>query len=637
MCGIAGVWSGCLDAREVARRVSAMTEGLRHRGPDGAGVELVSESTASGREQGPAVAFGHRRLAIIDLSPAGRQPMRDGVAGNWITYNGEIYNFLELRAELADLGHRFQSRGDTEVILKAYAQWGVDAWKKLRGIFAFGLWDARDDRLHLVRDQLGVKPLYYADAEQGLVFASEVRALLAGDLVPRRLCRDGLRSYLRYGSVQEPNTLIAGVQSLPPGATLVRSLDGRSKVRTYWQIPVKSDAVALQTAAPRDILEWLKDSVGRQLMADVPVGVFLSGGIDSTAVAALAAQAQPGNIRTFCIGSDLAEFDESKAALRSAEYLGCRHSTLILEGAAVRKRWGEALSSYDQPSADGINTYFVSLLVRQAGVMVALSGLGGDELFGGYGGFRKALELDKASRLLGVLPSSVRRVAHGSLGRWSIGGNSKASALIELIDPALRDPYFASRIMFCRPHVARLLDARSSGASDHPAWEQRETELLAAATDLDPINRISFLELQTYMLSTLLRDSDQMSMAHGLELRVPLIDHRLVERVLPLAGAQKLAGGVPKHLLIDALQETVPIEWMHRPKRGFTLPFQHWLKHDIAERATAIFHAKRLCGPWNQHAFQRVWLDFEKGKLAWSRVVALYVLEQWLQENRVAA
>ena len=564
--------------------------------------------------------------------------MNDPDSGNWITYNGEIYNFPELRKELEQSGHRFRTRCDTEVILKAYAEWGVGCWHRLRGIFAFGLWDARYRELHLVRDHLGVKPLYYAETAQGIAFASEVRTILAGDWVERRLSADGLCSYLKYGSVQEPCTMVAGIGSLPPGHYLTAEASGVTTVRHYWRVGESLVRNWERPPVAGDVFGQLEDSVGRQLISDVPVGVFLSGGIDSTVVAALAARAQPGQVRTFCIGTEEKESDESEEAARTAAHLGCEHTTLMLDGKIVRSRLESALASYDQPSADGINTYFISMLVRQAGIKVALSGLGGDELFVGYGGFRKALAVEKAGRMLNWIPTDLRRLLGDSVATGSSPGHAVMGALAEALEVDLPAPYFASRLLFSRAHMERLIGGRqpSSGAKESP-WMRRERLLAAGARNLTAVDRVSYFELQTYMLSTLLRDSDQMSMAHGLELRVPLIDPQLVEHILPIATSEKMAGGVSKRLLLDSMKGIIPQDVAGRRKRGFTLPFESWLLRDLKTTVGDVFASSDLRGPWERDTFRKVWEDFGKGRVAWSRVLTLFVVENWLRENKVAA
>ena len=608
-----------------------MTDRVSHRGPDGSGIEIVARN-----QNGPLVVFGHRRLAIIDLSPSGHQPMPDATSGNWITFNGEIYNYRELRAELAGRGHGFNSQSDTEVILRAYAEWGVGCWRRLRGIFAFGLWDARYRELHLVRDHLGVKPVYYAAGPHGLAFASEVRAILASQFVDRRISGDGLRSFLKYGSVQEPCTMVDGVLSLAAGHYLTCKENGSTTLRHYWSLQECMFRNWTRPPAAEEVRAQLEASVRSQLVADVPVGVFLSAGVDSTAVAALAARAQPGAIHTFCIGTEDPDSDESAEAAQSAALLGCHHTNLPLEGRVVREKLHEALACYDQPSADGINTYFISMLVRQAGMKVALSGLGGDEVFVGYSGFRKGLAVDRIGRTLNWLPREIRQVVGRLASAASPPGNASLGALGELLEPGLAAPYFASRVTFNRTHIDELLNSRYSKGHSLTAWELRERNLARTAEHFTAVDRVSFLEMETYMLSTLLRDSDQMSMAHGLELRVPLIDPLVVEHVLPIGLQEKAPDGATKRLLTDALADILPPGVAQRRKRGFVLPFQDWLATDLKDEVGACFNSDQPRGPWNRQVFRKVWADFRCGRVAWSRVLTLFVLERWLERNRVA-
>ena len=635
MCGITGIWTNRVDPRIAQGKVTAMTERVGHRGPDDFGITCVSGSEAGNRNE-PVVVFGHRRLSIIDLTSAGHQPMRDEETGNWITFNGEIYNYRELRAELESKGHRFRSQSDTEVILKAYAEWDLGCWRRLRGIFAFGLWNARQRELHMVRDHLGVKPLYWARTERGVAFASEVRAILAAEWVPSRLSRNGLASYLKYGSVQEPVTMIEGIESLPPGHWAVCRADGEIGIHHFWRT---AECMLRNWSNPptgAELFGHLKDTVQRQLVADVPVGVFLSGGIDSTAIAALAANIQPGGIRTFCIGSDEKDFDESAEAESTARHLGCVHQTLVLEGRMVRDEFSRALASYDQPSADGLNTYFISKLVRSAGIKVALSGLGGDELFVGYGGFRKGLTMEKLGRASERMPVMVRDYLSTLLANITSPGSAVSGGLGELLERDLPAPYFASRTHFSRRHSRLLVQSVPQSGDGQPnLWAQREGKLAKLALQMAPVDRVAFFELQTYMLSTLLRDADQMSMAHGLELRVPLVDPEIIEHVQPISPSEKTAGGVSKRLLLDTLHGLIPSEVMRRRKRGFTLPFQYWFKRDLQNTVSECFNSTTLQGPWETRTFRQTLADFNAGKIAWSRILALFTAETWLKENRV--
>lgn len=634
MCGISGIWNRKLAVEVVESRVTLMSGCMVHRGPDDNGVERVARVNSG--SEATVVVFGHRRLSILDTSSAGHQPMLDSNTGNWITYNGEIYNFVEIRSELELLGCRFVSSCDTEVILKAYAEWGVGCWSKLKGIFAFALWDSIYQELHLVRDHLGVKPLYYTSASSEVAFASEVRALLEGSCADRRLSLEGLESYLRYGSVQEPCTLIVGINALPAGSFLTCEIGGARTIRTFWRMDECVRRNLATPSSPKYVLNQLENAVRRQMIADVPVGVFLSGGIDSACVAALAAKVQPGNVKTFCIGSDIAEFDESADAARTATFLGCHHTNLVLEGRLVKESWLRAIDSYDQPSFDGLNTYFISLLVREAGMKVALSGLGGDELFVGYSGFKKAIGFQRASGLLSLVPAGLRRHAGTLLAGLSTPGDAAFGALIELLDHDTSVSYFASRLLFSKRHTAQLLDIRPSGKLAHlSSWESREQGLTALTKNMTSIDRVSFLEMQTYMLSTLLRDSDQLSMAHGLELRVPLIDPDLVEYILPIPSNKKMEKGRNKLLLADALSKLVPPDLLIRRKRGFVLPLRQWLAKDFGSTLADQFSSGKPRGPWNQEKYKRVWDDFTKRKVSWSRVFALFILENWLERNRI--
>ncbi|MCS6882525.1 MAG: asparagine synthase (glutamine-hydrolyzing) [Oscillochloridaceae bacterium] len=628
MCGIAGLLFTGLWSESLLARLQAMTDAQRHRGPDDQGVELL-------RAADPAVGFGHRRLAIIDLSPAGHQPMADPDRNTWITFNGEIYNFRALRRELEALGQRFRSQSDTEVILKAYAAWGPDAVARLRGIFAFAIWDEREQTLLLARDQLGVKPLYVWQGQGLLLFASEVRALLASGLVPRRLDAAGLQSYLAYGAVQEPFTLVESVRSLPPGhMALWRA--GALTTRRYWQLPAPDQVLPL---APPDvyaqIAQQLREAVGLQLVADVPLGAFLSGGIDSTAIAALMRQSGGASVRTFSVIFDEKEYDERAYARIAARHIGAEHHELLLRGDEVRRALPEVLAAFDQPSIDGVNTYFVSKVTREAGLTVALSGLGGDELFGGYEGYRKPLLLERWGAPKRWLPPAVRR------GTATLMERAPGSPMVQRAGAFLRaerHPYFASRQIFTERQIAalvapELLD-RAAG------WEERcFGELEVETRAYDPINRASALEMRTYMLSMLLRDADQMSMAHALELRVPLIDHVLVERVFALPGALKVDPAQPKPLLTRALDGALPLACVNRPKHGFTLPFAVWLRESLRAEMRAVLcdDASRGSGPFRGEGLANLWQSFERGQIGWSRVWGIYVLHDWLQRQNIVA
>jgi asparagine synthase (glutamine-hydrolysing) len=626
MCGIAGIADQFESAGEYRSSIGAMTNALRHRGPDGAGTEVIHQLA-------PAILFGHRRLAIIDLSPAGHQPMVNPDTGDWITFNGEIYNYRELRSELESLGQAFRTSTDTEVILKSYAQWGRDGIAQLRGIFAFAIWDSHAEALLLARDQLGVKPLYYWHDGTRLMFASEVRSVLASDFVPRKLDLPALQLYLAYGSVQEPRTMVAGVASLQPGSILIWR-KGILEIQQYWKLPENQ---RIQRVDHREIYTELEarlhEAVRLQLVADVPLGAFLSGGIDSTAVAALAQASTSSPIKTFSVVFDEAEYDERKYARVAADHIGTDHAELHLSGEAVLRDLPKALGSFDQPSVDGLNTYFVSKITREAGLTVALSGLGGDEVFGGYDGYRKALLTETWGRRVAGVPRPIRYLFSSVLGRLATREDLRKFASI-CQDPARS--YFVARRLFHDPQVARLLDGSHVSAAAASSLEYFDQLILNTAA-YDPVNRVSALELQTYMLSTLLRDTDQMSMSHALEVRVPLIDHKLVEYLFTLPGDLKLDPHHPKPLLTRPLGRAIPDVCIHRPKRGFELPFAVWLRKGMRKEIretlsdSSCSQAIGMC----PNAVENIYRQFSHERLSWSRVWSIFVLLRWATQHRI--
>ncbi|TFG96090.1 MAG: asparagine synthase (glutamine-hydrolyzing), partial [Myxococcales bacterium] len=394
MCGIAGA-VGFVD-HEVREAVRRATRRQAHRGPDGEGYYASSEAA------GPGVAFGHRRLAVIDLSADGAQPMLDPESGAVIVYNGEVFNFEALRHELVAEGRAFRSGTDTEVVLQAYAHWGLDFVSRLRGMFALAIWDPRHRRLVLARDPLGVKPLYLArigrpGGRDVLVFSSELRALLATGLVERRLDPAGLQGFLWHGFAVGPGTLVSGVRRLEPGVRLSVDLDDglAERQERFWSLPPATPG----THSVEDLRVELEAAVRMQLVADVPLGVFLSGGVDSSVVMAIAARANGSVLRTFNVGFDEPGFDESQHARAMAQRFGTEHSEVRLSERAFQERLDDALGSVDQPTFDALNTYFVSRAAREAGLTVALAGTGGDELFGGYASFHDLPLLARVSRV----------------------------------------------------------------------------------------------------------------------------------------------------------------------------------------------------------------------------------------------
>ena len=649
MCGICGfAYAATPAAAETA--VRRMAAAMAHRGPDEDGY-LVNDARARG------VALGMRRLSIIDLA-GGHQPLWNETGDVAVVFNGELYNYQDLRERLALSGHKFSTKSDTEILVHGWEEWGEDLLYELRGMFTFALLDLRKHFatvpvLFLARDPLGIKPLYYAQTEQGLAFASELRALLTLDELPHRLSADALTSYLLFGSVSEPVTLIEGVFSLPPGHRLVLHMPERRRsprTRPWWD-PTRSSA-ARDPKRPRDfaaasarVRTLLEDAVKAHLIADVPVGLFLSSGLDSSAIAALAGRAERG-IRSFTLTFPDTDFDEGPLAKVVAARTGTTHTEVPLHGKDMLARMDEALSALDQPTMDGINTYFVSWAAREVGLKVALSGLGGDELFAGYRTFADTHKLERLESLARFVPGAVRRVSapfvNSILARNNSPDAARKASDAWLQPNALPHPYFFTRLLFPPTEISKLTDAHyrnsavaSDGVSLDPTWLGWLGRTADQAVTVGPIAGVSWLEMRTYMVSTLLHDTDSVSMARSLEVRVPFLDTPLVEFVSTLPDEARVQPGVPKALLRTALAGMIPEEILNQKKRTFTLPWEDWMRNALRKRVETSM--KELSAPLANllHAagVQRVWDNFQRGQTTWSRPWSLYVLNEWCRRH----
>src|ERR1700690_3744267 len=645
MCGVFGILASKCSIP--ANLLEQATDSLAHRGPDDRGTVVIQANTTSGSTASHLeIGFGSRRLAILDLSPSGHQPMQDAETGNWIVYNGEIYNFREISARLKGEGTQFVSQSDTEVLLKAYGRWGEKCLGEFRGMFAFAIWDAQRSRLLLGRDPMGIKPLYYCQAGNYFLFASELRTLLGTGFIPRLLDPAGLVNYLNFGSVYDPITMIAGVSSLEAGHYAVWE-DGRVTDSMDWDLAPHGRAktaasyLAGKESARKNLVDevyaTLDQAVRMQTVSDVPVGLFLSGGIDSSSLAGILSRAGI-RLNTFSIIFREAEYSEAEYSRAAARAFACDHQEIMVSQRDVLDAIPYALRAMDQPTIDGLNTFLIARQTRAAGIKVALSGLGGDELFAGYSTFRDVPRMESFERFWGRFPSILRRPLVRMFSSLSANTdqNRKLAALASENGRALH-PYFLARALFAPEQRDSLL-----AHPDHEALARANAPLqesLRQASELDPVNRVSYLEARCYMLNTLLRDSDVMSMAHGLELRVPLIDHPLADKLLALPGAWKLDGNVPKPLLVGALKGALPSEIVQRKKQGFTLPFERWLRENLrAEMEAAL--PKIGQGPLgsllNSAACRPVWTGFLSQRTSWSRIWSLYVLQQWCELNSVA-
>jgi len=641
MCGIAGIVVGpehsLPDLRE---RLGAMARAMAHRGPDDEGIFATDDSR---------IGLACRRLAIRDLSPAGHMPMANDDRTVWITYNGEIYNADELRVELERASYRFRSRSDTEVILRGYEEWGADVVHRLRGMFAFAILDERPGadakhaagsssgrRLFLARDHMGIKPLYYAQCPDGLLFASELRALLASGLVNTEISPAGLVGYLLMGSVPNPLTIYRGVSALPPATSLrvPASRPDQAAEKTYWHLhPGKGEPVGATEAVERT-RALLADAVRIRLVSDVPLGAFLSGGLDSSSVVAFMRQATDGPIRTCSMAFAEPGFSEAQYARAVADAVGTDHYERLVTPAELVQEFEKILESLDQPSIDGVNTYFVSQTARQAGLTVALSGLGGDELFGGYPNtFNQVPQVLRALRLAQSVPGgpAAGRAVLNIAPLWRSWARVR-DALARPASPA--SAYLTRRGLFSPDEVKALVSPpvwREGAEGFDPVQHVSERaggNGGAIAFSARPFEWISSAELRTYTHHQLLRDTDVMSMCHSLEVRVPFLDVKLVETVLRLPASHKTSGPPgPKPLLKQAVGDRLPAEVLQRrDKQGFTFPLQVWLREPLRAQARSMVDRLERTAWMQPRPVRQVREDYEAGKLHWSRLWALVAL-----------
>jgi len=630
MCGIAGIIGSHVADPEAC--LARMSNALRHRGPDDHGVSIWPATN-----QLTYAAFAHRRLSIIDLSAAGHQPMTTQDGRFSIIFNGEIYNYRTLRRELETEGVAFHSHSDTEVLLQLYARRGGDCLRWLRGMFAFAIRNNETGEVFVARDPLGIKPLYYYKTKELFTFASELRALLASGLIPRRLNPAGLVSYLQTGSVSGPATIIQNIRLLPPGhsVTVKHDSDLDSVENSYtgdWMVNWTGWAGLKRDAAVEALREALKESVRIHLESDVPLGPFLSGGMDSSAIVALMSAVTKQRPRTFSVVFDEERFSEARYARQVATKFGTEHHEILLGEEQLFKMLPAAVAAEDQPTMDGINTFVVSKAVRESGITVALSGLGGDELFAGYPTFRRAVHLQSIARV----PGSVRQ-GISFLGQRVWNRSRQQDKLWQLVrsNGSAQVACTVSRQLLSDDEVRSLVFKNGLQSCANGNGHASEAPVLAS----DTINAVSFWELSGYMANTLLRDTDSMSMAHSLEVRVPFIDVEVVKFVLALPGAWKIDGGRQKPLLQDAIGDLLPPEIMNRPKMGFTLPFQDWMQSRLRDEIETSFRDDQQFESigLRPDGVREVWRQFLRRpeSIGWSRPWALYVLSRWCQQHQV--
>jgi len=601
MCGIAGIIRTEGSAPDDVAVVGRMTSAQHHRGPD-----------AHGFHAGRDFVLGHRRLSIIDLSVDGRQPMSNEDDTLWLSYNGEIYNYLELQSQLLARGHRFRSRSDSEVILHGYEEWGtIGLLERLRGMFAFGLYDSRNG-LILARDRMGIKPLYYYTSSDALLFASEVKALAASGMVPNEREPDALAGFLLAGSVPSPLTMTKGVRCLPPGHYLTWK-DGAVQLGKYWDLDF--EPVEQSGNSSGNLSERLEDTVARHLVSDVPLGVFLSGGVDSAALVALASrQRSRSTLRTLTVVFNELELSEGYRAREIANRFQTEHHDVLVTEDDFRRELPSVFAAMDQPTNDGINTYFVSKAARQTGLTVVLSGLGGDEVFWGYGHYRS---LQSRLKWLARCPTLARRSAIlGAVMFGQLRGKEAWSRLTYLDrDTSNKQAYLSIRGFFAPRQVQRLL---GSTATDI----KRTAEEFVRLGPPEGVNGFNYLEMKRYMHDQLLRDTDIFSMAHSIEVRVPFLDHTIVEHAARVRPLEKIANGVNKPLLVNAVDDSLLFEAGARKKQGFSFPMARWMKRYAGELEEMSKGADGV----DRKVVREMWQRFRSDRLHWSRAWALTVL-----------
>jgi asparagine synthase (glutamine-hydrolysing) len=617
MCGIAGI-VGLKDKNTASTSIKRMTDSLSHRGPD-----------AEGHFIDVGIALGQRRLSIIDLSSAANQPFFDNTGRYALVQNGEIYNYRELRSQLSD--YSFRTNSDTEVILAAYIRYGAECVSYLNGMFAFALWDKQLESLFVARDRLGVKPLYYSEPSPGeFIFASEMRAILNSGRVKRKLDHDGLHEFLMFQSVYSPSTIAEGIRQLPAGHSGYVAENGL-KHEAYWEIadmrgPVLADEPA---AVKKTVRKLLANSVERRMISDVTLGAFLSGGIDSSAIVGLLAEISSEPVTTFSVTFDEKKYDESKYSDLISKRFNTRHNKIKLSAQDFLNELPAALKAMDSPSGDGLNTYVVSKATKNAGITVALSGLGGDELFAGYPNFLSWYKTQHP--VFRNMPRAVRTPASLVLARSQ---NTKNQRLADMLAADTVD------ISGIYPMFRQVISSKAADllSVHHNGHEMSIRTSLNARTEqlkrFPILSQFTVAELIGYTQNVLLKDTDQFSMASALEVREPFFDYHLIEYVLRIPDNVKYPK-YAKSLLVESLDGLLPDEIVHRPKMGFVLPWDTWMRNELKSFCDTRIARLGTRDILNPDLLRSMWTRFIGGdrSVLWSHLWHMVVLDEWLENN----
>jgi len=628
MCGINGFLSSNYSKEQKKEIVQKMNYDLAHRGPDNDGVW-----------EDDLITLGHRRLKILDLSESANQPFFSNDKRYVIVYNGELYNFKELKLELqrAPFGSNyapyfFNTNSDTEVILAAFIRYGSKCLNLFNGMYAFAIYDTVEKKLFIARDRLGVKPLYYHYGDKGLMFSSEIKPILKSNINTFCLNKDVLAEYIMYQTVYAPNTIVKGIKMLMPGHYLEYK-DNQANLYQYYSVnKISTDQNNLSyKESCHKINELLTLSVQQRLVSDVPFGAFLSGGIDSSALVAIMSKISSDKIQTFNISFDESEFSESVYAKQIATKFNTQHHEIKLTPNDFLKQLPDALNAMDYPTGDGINTYIVSKATKNAGITMALSGIGGDEIFAGYDVFKRLSDLQKKS-WLNTIPLLSRKAA-GYIVRKknkSVKGN-KIEELLNLPNINFNSAYPLSRSVFTQKELSKIIKSENAFREINQIISevpQIKNHLLSA---------VSLSEINTYLQNVLLRDTDQMSMAVALEIREPFLDYKLIDFVLSVDDEKKYPH-TPKKLLVDSLGDLLPESIINRKKMGFVLPWKLWLKNELrsfCEKNITEFCEYDFC---NKTEIENLWQRFLNNDetITWSRIWHLVVLNYWIKETKIA-
>jgi asparagine synthase (glutamine-hydrolysing) len=624
MCGITGIITYSLSEQRATQCLKLMNDAISHRGPDAEGVWNDNN-----------VFLGHRRLSIIDVSSSSNQPMISNDGKLVIVYNGELYNYKDLKFELqraqqGAMPYVFRTGSDTEVILAAFKRWGIDCIQRFNGMFAFAIYDVEKKETYIVRDRLGVKPLYYHQKSDSLIFASEIRSLISSDLVDKQIDSAALTEYIQYQTVHAPLTIVQDVFMLMPGH-YAKVSNSNFDIHCWWNVKDKANSDSKEKKEYKVVCDTVSDllakSVERRLVADVPFGAFLSGGIDSSAIVGLMSKSSTEQVNTFSVTFNEQDFTEAPYSDLIAKRFNTKHHEIKLSVNDFLNDLPEALDAIDHPSGDGPNSYVVSKATKNAGITMALSGLGGDELFGGYEVFNRAVAI-KQKAWMNAVPRMFRTMGAGVMNKKTIAAEKKATFLTK---PILNFDYFypLSRSVFSESQVQLL-----SGVNQlpfNPVYKAVRTLNTDERNHL--ISKCSQAEITTYMQNVLLRDADQMSMAVALEVRVPFLDYKLVEYVLALEDKHKSLL-TPKKLLTDSLKDLLPDEVVNRKKMGFVLPWKHWLKNELKTFCEQNLHELGKRSNVNEKYLMALWNRFlhDDPMITWSRIWHLVVLGHWLNK-----